>query len=317
MLRRIPPVLLLLVLSPLLAEYLSGSMAMTQLKVMPVFIAMYGAGAVLVRETTRRAGRGFATIVLLGLAYGILEEGILDQTLFNPHFHGLRLLDYGYIPALGIAVPWTLYVLSIHVVWSIAVPIAITEAVFGGKEPWLRLPGLTIIALLFAAGCFAVFTFTAKLEHFMASPVQLAASAAAVAIAIAAAFLVPRGVRDSEAPVNAWVVGLVSFCASSAFVELYGQGAMHLHLPWPAVAAGLALIAIAMLLFGLRAGRSAGWSDKHRAAMAGGALLTYCWTGFFTERSLHAGATVLPHALLAGAMVLLLALAVLRARRMA
>lgn len=76
MLKRLGPVLLLFVLSPLVAEYLSGSMSMSQIGYLPFMAMLYGGGAVLIRELARRTHRGWMTILFLGLAYGLLEEGI-------------------------------------------------------------------------------------------------------------------------------------------------------------------------------------------------------------------------------------------------
>ena len=81
---------------------------------------------------------------------------MLDESLFNPHFAGADLLSYGFVPALGIGVPWTLYVFTLHVIWSIGAPIAVTEGLFprptGRYEPvppqqqasWLGRLGLVV-----------------------------------------------------------------------------------------------------------------------------------------------------------------------------
>ncbi len=53
---------------------------------------MYGGGAVIIREAARRAGKGWPTIFLLALAYAVIEEGLVCQTLFNPSYFGLDLL---------------------------------------------------------------------------------------------------------------------------------------------------------------------------------------------------------------------------------
>src|SRR6478752_5086191 len=113
---RLLPVGALLLLSPLMAEFVLG----------------YGTAAVLVRELARRTGRGWPTILLLALGFALIEEGLLTQSLFNPHYLGLDLISYGYVGWLGTALPWAIFVLSIHVVWSIATPIALIEAIFGG-----------------------------------------------------------------------------------------------------------------------------------------------------------------------------------------
>ena len=107
-------------------------MATSASKSLPVAIALlplYGCGALLIREVARRTDRGWPTIVLLASAYSLIEEGFLTQSLFNPNYVGQRLLDYGYIPRLGTSLNWSVLVLSIHVVWSIATPILIAEGI--------------------------------------------------------------------------------------------------------------------------------------------------------------------------------------------
>jgi uncharacterized membrane protein YcfT len=135
---RLKPALSLVLLAPLIAEYLLGSLSFRQLVIFPIMALMYGAGALLVREVTRRTGRGWPTIILLGLAYAVIEEGLATQSLFNPHYLGLHLLDYGFIPALGIGAPWTVYVVVLHVAWSIVVPIGLVESLFPDRRttPW-------------------------------------------------------------------------------------------------------------------------------------------------------------------------------------
>jgi hypothetical protein len=81
-------------------------------------LPLYGGGALLIREIARRTGRGWPAMLLLALAYALLEEAFLTQSLFNPDYVGQRLLDYGFIPAIGTSLNWTVFVLSIHVVYG-------------------------------------------------------------------------------------------------------------------------------------------------------------------------------------------------------
>ena len=134
MIRRALPILCLVVLSPLVAEYLSGSLPAAMITILPLMAAMYGSGAVLIREAAVRGRGGWPVIALLGAAYGVVEEGWVDQSLFNPDFEGLRLLDFGYVAALGTGIPWLIYVIAIHVVWSIATPIALTNCLFPARR---------------------------------------------------------------------------------------------------------------------------------------------------------------------------------------
>ena len=93
---------------------------------------MYGGGALLVREAVRRKGYGWPSILVLGLVFAIFEEAFTTQSLFNPNYLGLNLhlLQPAYIPAIGMGAWWTIYVLTLHTVWSISTSIALTEALF-------------------------------------------------------------------------------------------------------------------------------------------------------------------------------------------
>ncbi|GAA0576407.1 hypothetical protein [Rhizomicrobium electricum] len=306
--KRIAAVVTLALLSPLIAEYLSGSLSLAEIAAMPVMLAMYGGGAVLIRETVRRSGRGWPSILLLGLAYALVEEGIADQSLFNPNFEGLRLLDPGFLPALGIGVPWTLYVLAIHVIWSIMVPIALAESLFPSirREPWTGRVGVAVAAFFYAGGVALITLFFAK--TFFAPPAQIAASAAAAVVFVVAAFMLPRPQpKPAGAGPRPWLVGVASFAATSAFVQLYGLGVRIW--PWQAVALGMVLLLVLMLAAVFVSHRRSGWTPAQIYAAAAGALLTYGWTGFFTEIALHGPAMLPAHAGLAAVMLVLLVIA--------
>ena len=169
--RRLGPAILLTLLAPIVAEFLLGDFSIRKIGIALVLLPLYGGGALLIREVSRRAGRGWPTIVLLGVAYALLEEAFLTQSLFNPNYVGQRLLDYGYVPALGTSLNWATLVLSIHVVWSVATPILIAEGVAARRrtEPWLRTPGLIVTVLLFLLGCASTVAFSLKASPFVAS----------------------------------------------------------------------------------------------------------------------------------------------------
>ena len=151
--RRLSAALSLFLLSPLIAEYLLGSLPMSMIGILPLMAMMYGSGAILIREWARRTGHGWPSIVLLATAYGLLEEGFVTQSLFNPNYLHLRLIDFGFVPTLGTALPWLVFVVSIHVAWSISVPIALTETLFKTprETPWLGKIGLGVFTVLFLA----------------------------------------------------------------------------------------------------------------------------------------------------------------------
>lgn len=316
------PVLTLLLLAPFVGEFLLGDFTLRQIWIYPIMLPIYGGGALLIREAARRSGRGWPTILLLGLAYGIVEEALADQSLFNPHFLGLHLIDYGYIPALGISAPWTTYVLAIHVVWSIGVPIALVEALVPERrtEPWVGRKGLASAGLLYAVGVAIVTAGTAAREHFMASRAQLACGALAAAAVAALAFALfapagggsePGSAAGPARPRLALAMGSLAFLFGSTLVMM--TGLERFLAPATVVAAELAALAIPMAALAY-VRRSPGWSDACADAAAVGALLVYCWWGFVITTSLHGRAAVPEQCLFAAAVVVPLSAVIVRRR---
>src|SRR6266700_2659100 len=171
-LRRRAPALVLFFMAPVIAEFVIGDLSLRQAGALVVLAPIYGGGAILIREVVRRRGGGWPALLALALAYGVVEEGLLTQSLFNTHYLGLRLLAYGYVPALGISPVWTVFVLTIHVVWSISIPMALTETIFRerGSRPWLGIPGLVVAGVLYVLGAIGTLAFSYGHGHFTAGP---------------------------------------------------------------------------------------------------------------------------------------------------
>jgi len=298
--RRVAPAVVLFFLSPLVAEFLLGDFTLAAIGYLVLLAPMYGGGALLIRELTRRAGRGWPTIVLLALAYGVLEEGIATQSLFNPDYAGHHLLRSGFVPALGIAIPWTLYVLALHTVWSISAPIALTEEWTGHRRtvPWLHGFGLTVSVVLFALAFAATTLFSWADGHFMASWPQLITVVVVAAALIVAAFTLPRrgavpsagassaAARAGRAPAP-WLVLLGTLVAGALVM-------VGIRLPAvPGVIAMLVAYAGATTAILTWSGR-AGWDGRHRLAAAAGAVLTYAWHSFLLDPLGGGGPVITP-----------------------
>ncbi|GGM28132.1 hypothetical protein GCM10007977_031800 [Dactylosporangium sucinum] len=265
----------LLVLAPLVGEYLLGNVSVRLLPALPFLIPLYGGGALLIREVVRRTGRGWPAILLLAAAYGVVEAGLVDQSLFNPTFEGHDFQATTPVPALGISAGSGFAFLVGHVVWSIGVPIALVEWLTPGRRhtPWLRTPGLLLTILLYLLGCWIIFDDLRHSEDFLASPAQLAGAAAVALLLVAAGLLArrPRAATAAGRVPRPWLVGVLGFAVSSAFVLRPET--------WAGLAFGVVLAAAAALAVGALA-RRAGWTERHRMALAAGTLLTYGWLGF-------------------------------------
>jgi hypothetical protein len=279
---RIFAVLGLFFLSPFVGEFLLGNLPVTSLWLLPVLALLYGTGCVLIRETAVRLKLRWSRILILCLVYGIFEEAFYTQSLFDPDYLGLRLLDYGYINSLGIGSWWTIFVLGLHVIWSTAVPVALIESLSPKTRntPFLGTIGYIITAILFLLVCFWPI-FSRKENEFMASNMQFAFSIIVVILLIVFALLTGRTkktiIADNRKVPRPVIVGTVSFFLSSSFMAM--TFLMKL-IPATLNVAGMILFfVIGCILFRNWSARS-DWSAKHSLSITGGLLLTYAWYGF-------------------------------------
>lgn len=278
--------LTLALLSAITAEFLLGDQWLSgaaplgqQIAELVLYTAFYGSAAVLIREIARGAGRGWPSILLLAFAFGVIEEGFVDQSLFNPDFAGEHLLAYGFIPGLAIGGPWTIFVLTLHVIWSMGAPIAIAESLFprplAGRRVvapqvqgrWLGVPGIVVACILYVVGGTAILFATVIGPGFAGTPWQYLTAAVVAAVAIVVALRLPRMRPRGRGPF--WWSLLTGLVATSLFVGADRLprdvspwlGCLVLLLP---LAAGAVLAAVLRLdVLGL----------------ATGAVLTYCWLG--------------------------------------
>jgi hypothetical protein len=273
--RRVLPALGLAFLAPWVGEYLMGSHGIRDLPLIVFLVPMYGGGALLIREVARRTGRGWPTMLLLGLAYGVIEAGLLDQSLFNPDYAGMDFQSVAHIPGLHVSGYFGLVFVTGHAIWSIGVPIAIIESLVpehSATTPWLRTPGLVVAAGLYLLGGAFIYAELQATEGFHASALQLTVAATLAVVLVVTAFrLRHRPTRpDVRAPRRRPAVLLIAFVVSRL---------LWMPANWFGVASSLALLA-GMAWLVARWSRSPQWSRGHRLALAGGALLTQAWDGF-------------------------------------
>ena len=153
--KAVSPAWVLFFLSPAVAELLSGSAPPVEFFnpfTLAVLAALYGSGAVLCRELVRRWGKGWLSLLTLGAAYGILEEGLMVKSFFDPQWVDLGALGtYGRWG--GVNWVWAGALTVYHAVFSIAIPIVLVELAFPARrrEAWVgRRTGRALWVLLVA-----------------------------------------------------------------------------------------------------------------------------------------------------------------------
>ena len=152
---------LLLATGPL-AEVLSENVQLsTLLQPLPFFLVTitYGVPVLLIRELAVARKLDTLGLVLLGLAYGILNEGVLAKTLTQPG--GAPLDDFAGYGQIGtLQGGWTIFMVVWHAPHSVLYPILMCRWLFpgsadrrwfaSGRARWLLYPLLLAVAGLYS-----------------------------------------------------------------------------------------------------------------------------------------------------------------------
>lgn len=148
------------VLAAWCAECAWGGFTVADYPLVLLFLGpLYGGAAVLIREVARRRGAGWPGIVLLAAAFGLVQAGLVDQSLFDREAlagtefaEAGRLAEGTLVPVLQVSVVQVFDFVGGHVWLSICAPIALVEACVRPdrrRVAWLRTPGIVVVAVLF------------------------------------------------------------------------------------------------------------------------------------------------------------------------
>lgn len=278
--RRVLGVLVLLLLAPITAELLQaylGDLGGTfgVLFLVVFFAPFYGALALLVREVSVRTGRGWTGRLLLAAGFGVAMATIVDGSLFT------RVRDdvdgwsdiVGAASVGGIGTYAALTWIGGHVVMSVATPTIVAESLAREPGPWLPRWCLGVLAVTFVS--FAAYVHHDQTSSYRvdAGPREYAVSGVATLVLAGLAFTswgrpLPR--REGRAPAP-WLLLLLGAVGMAGF-DLMPQS-------WAGVVQGLLVAVVGGALLA-RWARTDGWSVRHTAALAAGALLTRTLTGF-------------------------------------
>jgi hypothetical protein len=207
----------------LLAAYSDTTGRPAELLFSVAFFAMlYGCPALLIRELARRTARGWPMMLMLSTAAGLLQAGVIDQSLFSDTYGDVEgweeSLRATYIAPLGLGAYMLQNFVLGHVIYSFCAPIALAEALRPSiaHRPWLGRRGITVATGLWSLVAALIYFDTLSSESHATLP-EVAATLAVIAALVAAAFRVCRSerpARDRTPRVRTMLV--VSFVAASA-----------------------------------------------------------------------------------------------------
>ena len=285
---RLSPALALWLLSPIFGELVSGSTPINEYLnplVIILFGMLYGSGALLIREFVIRFRKGWISLLLLGMAYGMFEEGLMVRSFFDPNWVDLGKLGvYGRV--FGVNWFWTEELIIFHALISVAASIVFIEMLFPDRrrEPWLGKRGLILNGFLFLATLPIGFL----IDDYRAPWFYLILTSLVIFIFVAAAWFIPgklkeKSPRQVPRPRRFWWAGFLGTTAYFIFIFATSDHGR------PHFIASMIILAVFCLLMQwliLRwNGNGHHWDDRHRLALIIGAQCFFLILGPLTTGS--------------------------------
>ena len=276
---RLKPALVLLVLSPAIGELLSGSAPPVEFFhpfSFLLLVSLYGSGAIIVRELRVRWKKGVGSMLLLGAAYGVLEEGVMVCSFFNPNWPDLgqmgvygRWFDVNWV--------WALMLTTYHAAYSITIPILLVELAYPEQrdEHWVSGRTFKTVLLLLIGVVVLGFVLFNVLSGYSPPLLPYCVTVATVFLFGYAAYTLPKGwTRSGNRPLDntpiIWILGVVG-----TFAFFFGFWLMPTLIPaWPI---GI-LLSLALLVLATSFLKRYDWNVgtyKHRFALVSGMLIFF------------------------------------------
>ncbi|GAA0929278.1 hypothetical protein GCM10009554_11520 [Kribbella koreensis] len=240
------PALAILLIAPFFGETFSTATAPLDLLLpwrLPIVVGLYGCGALICREIARRHRFGLLGLCLLGAAYGVYEEGLIDRFWFDPTFWtDTKVGDYSEVWHTNLLL--ATHLTAFHTAISICASILVVERLFPSHRDraWAGRRGLPV-----AAVAFLILVPLGSADFYVPPIPVLIAAGALCALLVVCAFLVPRRPPSAEAARRRGLAWIAFFAATTHFVLVYAIPSTNL--PWPiGTLISLLPIAIAILL---------------------------------------------------------------------
>ena len=289
--------LMLVALTPVVAELSLGTVPLRDAWVIPLYLPIYGAGALFIREIVRRTGGGFANLLIMGVVYGLVEEGLALQSLTSPHLYDAA----GWAPRLlGLNTAYAELNLVYHALFSVTIPVALVELVFHrhGTGPYLRRGGLIISGVVALLGAVLVRVTVPPSQDpgYLLPPVAFLAIAAAAATLTVVALRLRVRPGSPKTPPTARLLALCTGVATFAFLALIfpfggARQPSFTHGAWALVPMACAALIVTATGFALRHWSAhSQWTTGHLLAAIMGALVGHtavglvCFAGTLTDR---------------------------------
>jgi hypothetical protein len=209
---RTKAILTMSLLAPVLTEIVSGNTqphALLNPKVSGFLLLAYSFPLLIIRELTWRWRLPAPGVFLLGLAYGIVNEGLLAQTLIRSDHVPISNFDH-YLYAAGINFSWMCLIVPWHALLAIVFPLTLIACWFPAcaQESWLGNRAFASLAAVLAAALAFVASVRSPRPQMH---VFLGAIAALVFVASLFRNRVARLVRQNDRQMRAFQFGILFY----------------------------------------------------------------------------------------------------------
>jgi hypothetical protein len=226
-------ILTLMALPPLFTELMSGhtpASVFFQPIILLIMLFGYSLPILIIRELSVRWRLGLKGILMLGMAYGIFNEGIGAKTfLMNENLPVAVFDNYGYF--FGINFPWSINIMISQAFISVLFPIIFVHYLYPNrqKEPWIGKK--TGIALLMLSAVFGSAIFFGPYPFPVENPVfYFTIFTASILILIILAKLMPKseGLKENKCGIKPVFFGVVFFFIYGLGPSLLAAGKVNL-----------------------------------------------------------------------------------------
>jgi len=229
---------ILALLSPIIAEMFSGSSPPFEFFFplsLALLVGLYGAGVLIIRELAVIWGRGWASIIIMGAAYGILEEAVAVKSFFDPNWMDLGGLGV-YGRYLGTNWVWAVWLTVFHAAVSITLAIFILHMLYPhlkGVRLLTRKRFEIVLAILFLD----VLVCTTLLNPYVPlMPMYVLAIISVFALTFYAKhfprnFMMPTNPQPSWSPRRFAVLGFVFLFSSFLFAGAFSDTTIPFLIP--------------------------------------------------------------------------------------
>ncbi len=167
--KHLSKIIVLILIVPFLTELLTYNMSLTIFFNPIIFISLvifYGLAVLVIREISVRWNLGLFGIFLIGLWYGLFNEGIIAETVFMTNNVPMSEM-FGHYPLIfGINLAFTFFIITWHALHSVLFPILIIDFLFpkSKRKIWLNKYVLSVISFVVIGAWALVFFNNEKIN---------------------------------------------------------------------------------------------------------------------------------------------------------